>query len=149
MRTEQPNVIHLKDYQAPDYLIDETALTFELHEDHTLVHAQLVMRRNAERADGTLPALVLDGQQLELLSLSMDDRELGATDYQLTDSHLTARQPVNEDDNDADRAVAAELEQIDEAMPAKLQLIRTQMALVLRMLPKVRAAANEAVRTLT
>ena len=43
----------------------------------------------------------------------------------------------------------AELEQIDEAMPAKLQLIRTQMALVLRMLPKVRAAANEAVRTLT
>lgn len=95
MRTEQPNVIHLKDYQAPDYLIDETALTFELHEDHTLVHAQLVMRRNPERADGTLPALVLDGQQLELLSLSMDDRELGAADYQLTDSHLTL-QPVAE-----------------------------------------------------
>lgn len=23
MRTEQPKVIHLKDYQAPDYLIDE------------------------------------------------------------------------------------------------------------------------------
>lgn len=95
MRTEQPNVIHLKDYQAPDYLIDETALTFELHEDHTLVHAQLVMRRNPERADGTLPALVLDGQQLELLSLSMDDRELGAPDYQLTDSNLTL-QPVAE-----------------------------------------------------
>ncbi|MGR1216010.1 aminopeptidase N [Metapseudomonas otitidis] len=95
MRTEQPNVIHLKDYQAPDYLIDETALTFELHEDHTLVHAQLVMRRNPERADGTLPALVLDGQQLELLSLSMDDRELGAADYQLTDCHLTL-QPVAE-----------------------------------------------------
>lgn len=52
---------------------------------------------------------------------------------------LTARQPVADDDNDADRAVAAELEQIDEAMPPKLQLIRTQMALVLRMLPKVRA----------
>ncbi|KAG0925169.1 hypothetical protein G6F32_013652 [Rhizopus arrhizus] len=42
--------------------------------------------------------------------------------------------PVAEDDNDADRAVAAELEQIDEAMPPKLQLIRTQMALVLRLL---------------
>jgi YccS/YhfK family integral membrane protein len=62
---------------------------------------------------------------------------------------LAARQPVSEDDNDADRAVAAELEQIDEAMPPKLQLIRTQMALVLRMLPKVRAAANEAVTSLT
>ncbi len=49
MRTEQPKVIHLKDYQAPEYLIDETHLTFELYEDRTLVHAQLVMRRNPER----------------------------------------------------------------------------------------------------
>ncbi len=50
MRTEQPKVIHLKDYQVPDYLIDETHLTFELYEDRTLVHAQLVMRRNPGRA---------------------------------------------------------------------------------------------------
>ncbi|MFC5695127.1 aminopeptidase N [Pseudomonas sp. GCM10022186] len=88
MRTEQPKVIYLKDYQAPDYLIDETNLTFELYEDHTLVHAQLVMRRNPQRGEG-LPPLVLDGQQLELLSLSMDDRALTASDYQLDDSHLT------------------------------------------------------------
>ncbi|MGF6694711.1 aminopeptidase N [Metapseudomonas resinovorans] len=93
MRTEQPKVIYLKDYQAPEYLIDETNLTFELYEDHTLVHAQLVMRRNPARGEG-LPPLVLDGQQLELLSLSMDDRELGAADYQLDDSHLTL-QPVS------------------------------------------------------
>jgi aminopeptidase N len=46
MRTEQPKMIYLKDYQAPEYLIDETHLTFELFEDHSLVHAQLVMRRN-------------------------------------------------------------------------------------------------------
>ncbi|MDH4610742.1 aminopeptidase N [Pseudomonas sp. BN102] len=92
MRTEQPKVIYLKDYQAPDYLIEETNLTFELYEDHSLVHAQLVIRRNPELGDG-LPPLVLDGQQLELLSLSMDDRELSASDYQLDDSHLTL-QPV-------------------------------------------------------
>lgn len=88
MRTEQPKVIYLKDYQAPDYLIDETNLTFELYEDHSLVHAQLVIRRNPEKGDD-LPPLVLDGQQLELLALSMDDRELTAPDYQLDDSHLT------------------------------------------------------------
>ncbi|WP_447590941.1 aminopeptidase N [Aquipseudomonas campi] len=88
MRTEQPKMIYLKDYQAPDYLIDETHLTFELFEDHTLVHTQLVMRRNpALSAD--LPPLVLDGQQLELLSVALDDRELSAGDYQITDSHLT------------------------------------------------------------
>ena len=93
MRTEQPKAIYLKDYQAPEYLIDETHLTFELFEDHTLVHAQLVMRRNPERGAGLsearMPPLVLDGQQLELLSISLDDRPLTAADYQLTDSHLT------------------------------------------------------------
>nr|WP_294976835.1 aminopeptidase N [uncultured Pseudomonas sp.] len=88
MRTEQPKVIYLKDYQAPEYLIDETNLTFELYEDHTLVHAQLVMRRNPERGDG-LPPLVLDGQQLELLSLALDDQTLEAGQYQLDENHLT------------------------------------------------------------
>ncbi|GLK88607.1 aminopeptidase N [Pseudomonas turukhanskensis] len=88
MRTEQPKMIYLKDYQAPDYLIDETHLTFELFEDHTLVHAQLVMRRNPARGAG-LPPLVLDGQELELLSLSLDGKTLEEGDYQLSDSHLS------------------------------------------------------------
>ncbi|MDO7926431.1 aminopeptidase N [Pseudomonas sp. KFB-139] len=88
MRTEQPKMIYLKDYQAPDYLIDETHLTFELFDDHSLVHAQLVMRRNPERGAG-LPPLVLDGQLLELVSLQLDDVELSAGDYQLTPDHLT------------------------------------------------------------
>ncbi|NNJ14551.1 aminopeptidase N [Pseudomonas putida CSV86] len=94
MRTEQPQVIYLKDYQAPEYLIDETHLTFELFEDHSLVHAQLVMRRNPARGAG-LPPLVLDGQQLELLSIALDDQVLAAGDYQLDDSHLTL-QPKSE-----------------------------------------------------
>ena len=94
MRTEQPQMIYLKDYQAPEYLIDETHLTFELFEDHTLVHAQLVMRRNPARGAG-FPALELDGQQLELLSVKLDDAELTEADYQLTDSHLIL-QPATE-----------------------------------------------------
>ncbi|NIF16894.1 aminopeptidase N [Pantoea sp. Cy-639] len=94
MRTEQPQVIYLKDYQAPEYLIDETHLTFELFEDHSLVHAQLVMRRNPERGAG-LPPLVLDGQQLELLSVQLDDQALTAGDYQLDADSLTV-QPKTE-----------------------------------------------------
>ncbi|MEE3508627.1 MULTISPECIES: aminopeptidase N [unclassified Pseudomonas] len=90
MRTEQPKMIYLKDYQAPEYLIDETHLTFELFEDHTLVHAQLVMRRNPARGAG-LPQLVLDGQLLELLSLKLDDTELGVGDYQQTPDQLTVQ----------------------------------------------------------
>ena len=86
MRTEQPKMIYLKDYQAPEYLIDETHLTFELFEDHTLVHAQLVMRRNPQAGSG-LPPLVLDGQQLELLSLAVDDVPLA----QAAEVNLDAR----------------------------------------------------------
>ncbi len=88
MRTEQPQMIYLKDYQVPDYLIDETHLTFELFEDHSLVHAQLVMRRNP-LCSGALPVLQLDGQQLELLSVALDGQTLGEGDYQLSDSHLS------------------------------------------------------------
>ncbi|KJH81590.1 aminopeptidase N [Stutzerimonas stutzeri] len=88
MRTEQPKVIHLKDYQAPEYLIDETHLTFELYEDRTLVHAQLVMRRNPD-AGAELPRLELHGQDLELLSLSINDRPLGLGDYEVAGECLT------------------------------------------------------------
>ncbi len=95
MRTEQPKTIYLKDYQAPEYLIDETRLSFELHEDRTLVHARLMLRRNPALGDG-LPPLVLDGQQLELLSVALDGRELGAHEYQLDDSQLTLQPPCTE-----------------------------------------------------
>ena len=63
---------------------------------------------------------------------------------------LEQRQPVDEadNDNDGDRALAEQLEQITDAMAPKLQLIRTQMGLMLRLLPKLRDAANEAARTL-
>ncbi|MFL9812510.1 aminopeptidase N [Stutzerimonas sp. VN223-3] len=88
MRTEQPKVIHLKDYQAPEYLIDETHLTFELYEDRTLVHAQLVMRRNPEAGAG-LPPLQLHGQDLELMSLSLNDCQLGLGDYEIAEESLT------------------------------------------------------------
>ena len=94
MRTEQPKVIHLKDYQAPAYLIDETHLTFELYEDRTLVHAQLVMRRNPDAGAG-LPPLELHGQDLELVSLSLNDRQLQAGDYQVGEETLTL-QPDSE-----------------------------------------------------
>ena len=88
MRTDQPKMIYLKDYQAPEYLIDETHLTFELFDDHSLVHAQLVMRRNPECGAG-LPPLVLDGQLLELQSIKLADVDLTEADYLLTDDSLT------------------------------------------------------------
>ena len=88
MRTEQPKTIYLKDYQQPDYWIDETHLTFELFEDHALVHSRLSLRRNTGQGK-KLPSLVLNGQHLQLVSVALDDAELDEGSYQLDADHLT------------------------------------------------------------
>ena len=93
MRTEQPKMIALSDYRLPDYLIDETHLTFELHESYALVHTRLLMQRNPG-LDSSLPPLVLDGQQLELVDIAVDGQQLSAVEYKVTDSHLQL-QPKN------------------------------------------------------
>lgn len=89
MRTDQPKTIYLKDYQQPDYWIDETHLTFELFDDHALVHSRLSLRLNQSKPQGQRPPLVLDGQQLELISVALDDQTLGEQDYQLDADSLT------------------------------------------------------------
>ena len=93
MRTEQPKMIALSDYRLPDYLIDETHLTFELYEDHALVHARLLMQRNPA-LDSSLPPLLLHGQELELLALALDAQPLTALEYQLSTDTLQV-QPVH------------------------------------------------------
>lgn len=90
MRTEQPQTIRLTDYRQPDYLIDETHLTFELFEDHALVHSRLLMCVNGEQG-AALPPLVLHGQELTLQSVAFDDLLLTAGDYQVDAVSLTVQ----------------------------------------------------------
>ncbi|WP_299181861.1 aminopeptidase N [uncultured Neptuniibacter sp.] len=71
--SEQPNVIYLKDYKVPAYLIESTDLKFQLFEQETLVGAELLIRRNPDCKE-SLPQLVLHGhEELELLSLQVDE----------------------------------------------------------------------------
>ena len=67
----------LADYRAPDWLVPDMALRFELDPDRTLVHARLRVRRNGDHPS----VLQLDGEDLELLSLKVDgvDRPANAT----------------------------------------------------------------------
>ncbi len=85
--THTPKTIRLADYRAPDYLIHETHLHFELFDDHALVHAHLVLERNPQ-LDDSLPPLVLDGVKLELKHIALDDRVLGAGEYQVDEENL-------------------------------------------------------------
>jgi aminopeptidase N len=87
MRDVQPSPISLKDYQQPAYWIDQTELTFQLEETHTLVTSRLSLRRNQTQPDtGTL---ILNGQELELVSLSLDGGELAVDRYQCDAETLT------------------------------------------------------------
>ncbi|HET8710270.1 MAG TPA: aminopeptidase N [Spongiibacteraceae bacterium] len=87
MRDAQPKTIRLKDYRAPDFLIDSTELRFELFEDKTLVHSHLAMRRNPAAENNTAP-LCLDGQELLLRAVRIDGRELAADEYVLDGEQL-------------------------------------------------------------
>lgn len=90
MKDAQPAPIFLQDYQPPAYFVDTTDLDFELYEDHALVTAQLQIRQNPAQIS---QPLVLHGQDLELLSLAIDDQPLSAADYSVSDELLTIANP--------------------------------------------------------
>ncbi|MFC6980268.1 aminopeptidase N [Microbulbifer taiwanensis] len=80
MKDAQPSTVYLKDYRVPDYLVDSTHLHFELQPKATLVKSQLKIRRNPDAGEG-LPPLLLDGVELELLSVSIDGQLVPASRY--------------------------------------------------------------------
>ncbi len=88
MREGSPNTIYLKDYTPPAFLIDTVDLHFDLGEDATTVRSKLSLRRNPGAASAKDP-LVLNGEQLELLAVTLDGRALSAQDYVLDNESLT------------------------------------------------------------
>ena len=87
MRDSTPNTIYLKDYAAPDFLVDHVDLYIDLAEDDTCVTATLSMRRNPASAGGQTP-LALDGEQLTLGSLKINGLPLNPASYRVTPETL-------------------------------------------------------------
>jgi aminopeptidase N len=90
MTAETPKTVYLKDYRPPPFLIEDVDLRFELGEETTLVTAVLTVARNpafgAPRGD-----LTLHGQELELVSLAIDDSPVGDDRFRLDDGALVIR----------------------------------------------------------
>jgi len=83
--------IFLTDYTPPAYLVDTVRLHFELDPTATRVKATTVFQRNPQGPGGPL---VLTGEQLELLTVKLDDRQLTPSDYVLDSTSLSiARVP--------------------------------------------------------
>nr|MCH9692269.1 aminopeptidase N [Gammaproteobacteria bacterium] len=81
INSTQTRTTYLKDYQVPDYLVDSTQLTFELQPQKTLVHSRLQVHRNPAVNSEKLPALFLNGVDLELLSIVVDGKELSSAEF--------------------------------------------------------------------
>ena len=92
MREAQAKSILLKDYAPPAFLIDRIALDVDIRADDAIVTASLAVRRNPASKE-TDAALELDGEALELVSLSLDGK---AFPYKTTSETLTvASVPVS------------------------------------------------------
>ena len=91
MREPAPKTIYLKDYTPPPFLISTIDLDVDIREDHALVRATLALERNPKSADPLAP-LVLDGEDIELVSVALDGRRLAPGDYALAAESLTVAQ---------------------------------------------------------
>ncbi|MBT8419221.1 MAG: aminopeptidase N, partial [Gammaproteobacteria bacterium] len=87
-KTIPPQTIFRKDYTPPDYSIDKVALHFGLGEEETTVVSHMTIHRHSAVARQDIP-LILDGHDLILDSVAIDDRILGTDDYTVDAEHLT------------------------------------------------------------
>lgn len=81
-----PKEIYLKDYQRPHFWIKNTDLLFEIAEK-TTVTAKLTIEKNPEFP--MYKPLVLNGEDLKLISIAIDENKLSAEDYQVDKQYLT------------------------------------------------------------
>ncbi|WVZ26360.1 hypothetical protein V8G54_004904 [Vigna mungo] len=87
---ETPKEIFLKDYKMPDYYFDNVDLEFSLGEEKTIVSSKISVY---PRIEGSSPPLVLDGQDVTLVSVQLNGKALKEEDYHLDARHLTIRSP--------------------------------------------------------
>ena len=78
-----PSKINLKDYQKPSFDVETVSLDIKLFEDHAQVDSTLKMVRQSAGD------IVLFGEDLELLALSMNGEALSAERYELSAGKLT------------------------------------------------------------
>jgi len=88
MTQDTPQAIRLTDYAPPPFVIDTVDLDVDFRQGEAVVTAQLAVRRNLAANTPDAP-LVLDGEELDLVAVSLDGVELVASRYVLSATRLT------------------------------------------------------------
>ncbi len=92
MKDATPKAIFLKDYQAPAFSCPSLNLLFQIFDSHTRVTNTAQFVRNA----GAKGALVLSGEKMKLVSVSLDGVSLNPTQYEVSDEALVIPTDKNE-----------------------------------------------------
>ncbi|WP_158969060.1 aminopeptidase N [Paraglaciecola sp. L3A3] len=90
MVTTNPAVKRRADYLQPDFYITKVSLKFQLDATNTQVLNRIVVTRNGQHDR----PLVLDGEDIKLLTVLLDDQPF--TDYQTDETSLTVNTLANE-----------------------------------------------------
>jgi len=90
MKADQNLRKYLSEYAPPEFTITNTELVFHLDKNKTRVESRLsISRTDSKLENSASQGLKLDGINLKLLSVSIDDVLLSADQYQMTETHLT------------------------------------------------------------
>ncbi|MBN78999.1 MAG: aminopeptidase N [Planctomycetaceae bacterium] len=89
MSAKQPTVVQRNQYAPPTYWIESVELDFDLQEQQTRVRSRIKFFQNEQVPQGPL---VLNGEDLQLLGVWLEGRELNAQEYRLADNLLTLEQ---------------------------------------------------------
>lgn len=83
LKQNQPKRIYLKDYQAPAYSIEQVQLHFNLYESKTRVKAKIQIKKIKDEP------LVLNGENIKLISVRLNEKNLTPSEFSLNETHLT------------------------------------------------------------
>lgn len=83
----QAKTIYLKDYTPSAFNIEDIHLTVDIFAEHTLVTSHMNLKKRQDLW-GQAVNLELNGEGLELLSVSLNGKALGSNEYQLSKDKL-------------------------------------------------------------
>jgi len=97
---------YLSAYKESAFTISTVDLTFELEDTKTLVTSKMKISRVDNSAND---ALILQGEDLTLISVHIDGQSLGKSNYKQTDTELT----INVEKNDFELVIVTQINPVD------------------------------------
>lgn len=91
--SEQLQEIRREDYKEPDFIVEKVELVFDLDRDVTNVKSRLFMAANPVRGTGKGDEVFLHGEDMKLLSVTLNEARLASSDFTVDQEGLRFKAP--------------------------------------------------------